>query len=274
MLLSVVDAVFGRLPVEPSVLGRFFDSTLEFGFGFLMVFLFGRYVVKPTLGFLLNFRGTIAEPAVRQLVVQLAEVISFVVGLWVGLHLAGAAEVNEARDELVSRIKARVRDENSSMPAEERSMGGQIQAANIDSDTLPSEQETKIDHPAEVDLPDRHLGSRGRVDAVRGRPRQLVHDRRRERGRLRGRRRRWNRRQHGTGRLGGDRGSNGDAKEDRRRRGALRERRREDRREKRSGTTETTASVYGADSASSSGSRGATSGPSSRAAMLSTASPS
>jgi hypothetical protein len=61
--------------------------------------------------------------------------------------------VIEARDELVSRIKARFRDENISMPAEKRSMGGQIQVANIDSDKLPPEQETKIDDPAEVDLP-------------------------------------------------------------------------------------------------------------------------
>jgi small-conductance mechanosensitive channel len=310
MLLSVVDAVFGRLPVEPSVLSAFFDSALEFGFGFLMVYLFGRYVVKPSLRFLLKFRDTIAEPAVRQLVVQLSEVVSFVVGIWVGLHFAGAAGVIsgtatiisagtlaigvasrdiisnltsglfliadpqfevgdwvewndhegvveeigirvsrirtfenrtivvpnselgttalvnhddkdrikvvipvgvgygedlavvkkvavdealkidgvmrdplpgvsvvglgaswvdlkvaiwidesnhttmiEARDELVSRIKARFRDENISMPAKKRSMGGQIQVANIDSDKLSPAAETKIQDPSEIDLP-------------------------------------------------------------------------------------------------------------------------
>ena len=310
MLLSVVDAVFGRLPVEPSVLSTFFDSTLEFAFGFLMVYLFGRYVLKPALRFLLKFRGTIAEPAVRQVVVQLAEVVSFVVGIWVGLHFAGAAGVIsgtatiisagtlaigvasrdiisnltsglfliadpqfevgdwvewndhegvveeigirvsrirtfenrtivvpnselgttalvnhddkdrikivipvgvgygedlavvkkvavdealkidgvmrdplpgvsvvglgaswvdlkvaiwidesnhttmiEARDELVSRIKARFNAENISMPTKQQTIGGKMQVANIDSDKLAPEQETKIDDPSEVDLP-------------------------------------------------------------------------------------------------------------------------
>jgi hypothetical protein len=59
----------------------------------------------------------------------------------------------EARDELVSRIKARFRDENISMPAKKRSMGGQIQVANIDSDKLAPDQETKIQDPSEIDLP-------------------------------------------------------------------------------------------------------------------------
>ena len=59
----------------------------------------------------------------------------------------------EARDELVSRIKARFRDENISMPAKKRSMGGQVQVANIDSDKLSPAAETKIQDPAEIDLP-------------------------------------------------------------------------------------------------------------------------
>lgn len=80
MILSVADAVFSRLPVEPSVLGTFFDSTLEFLFGFLMVYLFARYLIKPVLRWLLKYRRIVVEPAVRQLVIQVVEVTGFVVG--------------------------------------------------------------------------------------------------------------------------------------------------------------------------------------------------
>lgn len=310
MLLSVVDAVFGRLPVEPSVLSAFFDSALAFLFGFLMIYLFARYLLKPVAGWLLKYREIVVEPAVRQLVLQLIGVSGAIIGIWVGLHFAGAAGVIsgtatiisagtlaigvasrdiisnltnglflianpqfevgdwvewsdnegvveeigirvsrirtfenrtivvpnselgnsaltnhddkdrikivipvgvgygedlavvkkvavdealkidgvmrdplpgvsvvglgaswvdlkvaiwiddsnhtamiEARDELVSRIKARFRDENISMPAKKQSVGGQIQVANIDSDKLSPAEETKIQDPAEIDLP-------------------------------------------------------------------------------------------------------------------------
>lgn len=310
MLLSVADALFSRLPVEPAALSAFFDSAAEFVFGFLMIYLFGRYVLKPSLGWLLRYRKIVVEPAVRQLVLQLMEVTSFVVGIWVGLHFAGAGSVIagtatiisagtlsigvasrdiianlttglfliadpqfevgdwvewddhegiveevgirvsrvrtfenrtivvpnseigntaminhddkdrikilvpvgvgygedlevvkkvavdealkmdevmrdpfpgvsvtglgaswvdmkvaiwidasnhtamiEARDELVSRLKARFRAENIAMPAKQRSLGGQLQVANIDSDKLSPDAETKIDDPSEIDLP-------------------------------------------------------------------------------------------------------------------------
>ncbi|GAB7094546.1 hypothetical protein JCM30237_16990 [Halolamina litorea] len=310
MILSVADAVFSRLPVEPSALGTFFDSALEFLFGFLMVYLVARYAVKPVLRWLLKYRRIVVEPAVRQLVVQVVEVTGFIVGVWVGLHFAdansiitgtatiisagtlavgvasrdiisnltnglfliadpqfevgdwvewsdnegiveevgirvsrvrtfenrtivvpnselgnsaitnhndkdrikvvvpigvgydedleivkrvavaealkipsvmknpmpgvsvtglGASWVDmklavwidtsdhdtmvETRDDLVSRIKSRFGKENISMPYETTAIAGQMQVANIDSDKLSPEEETKIDHHSEVELP-------------------------------------------------------------------------------------------------------------------------
>ena len=94
MLPSVVDAVFGRLPVEPSVLSTFFDSALAFLFGFLMIYLFARYILKPVAGWLLKYREIVVEPAVRQLVLQLIDVTGAAIGIWVGLHFAGAAEAS------------------------------------------------------------------------------------------------------------------------------------------------------------------------------------
>ena len=309
MLDSVVASALGRLPVSARDLGVFFDSVWEFLFGFAMVYLFGRYIFRPTLAFLLKDRNLVVDPAVRQLVLQLTTVGSGVVGLWVGLHFAGAgniiagtatiisagtlavgvasrdiisnltngifligdpqfevgdwvewndtegvveevgirvsrirtfknrtvvvpnaelgnsaitnhndkdriklvvpvgvgydedlaiakklavdealkipsvmenpmpgvsvtglgaswvdtkvavwidssdrATLYEARDDLVSRIKARYRQENISMPVEQTGLSGQIQVANIDSDKLSPAAETKIQHPAEIDL--------------------------------------------------------------------------------------------------------------------------
>lgn len=93
MLSSVVTELLGRLPVTAGELGVFFHSVWEFLFGFAMVYLFGRYVFKPILGFLLRDRKIVVEPAVRQLVLQVVHVASAIVAVWVGLHFAGAASV-------------------------------------------------------------------------------------------------------------------------------------------------------------------------------------
>lgn len=93
MLSSILSWVLGRLPVTPEALGVFFSSVWEFLFGFAMVYLFGRYLFKPVLGWLLEDRKIVVDPAVRQLVLQLVTVSSAVVGVWVGLHFAGAASV-------------------------------------------------------------------------------------------------------------------------------------------------------------------------------------
>lgn len=93
MLSSIVSSLLGRLPVTPEALGVFFSSVWEFLFGFAMVYLFGRYLLKPVLGFLLKDRKIVVDAAIRQLVLQLVTVGSAVVGIWVGLHFAGAASV-------------------------------------------------------------------------------------------------------------------------------------------------------------------------------------
>ena len=309
MLDSVVASVLERLPVSAGDLAVFFDSVWEFLFGFAMVYLFGRYLFRPVLAFLIKDRKLVVEPAVRQLILQLTTVGSAVIGLWVGLHFAGAGSViagtatiisagtlavgvasrdiianltnglflitdpqfevgdwvewndkegvveevgirvsrirtfknrtvvvpnselgnnaitnhndkdriklvvpvgvgydedlavakkvavdealkiesvmenpmpgvsvvglgaswvdmkvavwidtsdratmYETRDDLVSRIKARYRRENISMPVEQTGLSGQIQVANIDSDKLSPAAETKIDDPSEIDL--------------------------------------------------------------------------------------------------------------------------
>lgn len=102
MILSVADAVFSQLPVEPAALSTFFDSTLEFLFGFLMVYLIARYAIKPVLGWVLKYRQIVVEPAVRQLVVQVVEVAGVVVGLWVGLHFAGAGSIISGTATIIS----------------------------------------------------------------------------------------------------------------------------------------------------------------------------
>jgi hypothetical protein len=72
------------------------------------------------------------------------------VAVWI--DTSDRATMYETRDDLVSRIKARYRRENISMPVEQTGLSGQIQVANIDSDKLSPAAETKIDDPSEIDL--------------------------------------------------------------------------------------------------------------------------
>ena len=93
MLDSLVSGMLSQLPVTADALGQFFASVWAFLFGFAMVYLFGRYVFRPILAFLIKDRKLVVEPAVQQLVLQLVHIGSAIAGMWVGLHFAGAGSV-------------------------------------------------------------------------------------------------------------------------------------------------------------------------------------